>query len=173
MEKNKQTIDSPASDERTCYVVLSEELGVKHVYLDKDRADKECSLLNQSSEWDEGAAISWYVDTALLHTSAFTDTDRLNYLLQFIRIDDVGDEEYCKGIVVDNEKLEDKVRLGPEGSDQILRGTIHGWNDDLRDVIDRAMATHSFLPNTELNQRQIIGEVSDTKNNNNVYTKKL
>ena len=79
--------------------------------------------------------------------SAFTDTDRLDYLLQFIRIDDVGDEEYCKGIVVDSEKLEEKVGLGPENSDRIMRGTIHDWDDDLRDVIDRAMVAHSFLPN--------------------------
>jgi hypothetical protein len=74
----------------------------------------------------------------------FTDTDRLNYLLQFIRIDDVGDEEYCMGIVVDHESLEEKVGLGPEGSDRIMRGTIQTWNDDLRDVIDRAMVAHNF-----------------------------
>jgi hypothetical protein len=76
--------------------------------------------------------------------SQFSDTDRLNYLLQFIRIDDVGDEEYCKGIVVDHESLEEKVGLGPEGSDRIMRGTIRDWNDDLRDVIDRAMVAHNF-----------------------------
>ncbi len=76
--------------------------------------------------------------------SQFSDTDRLNYLLQFVAIDDVGDEEYCKGIVVSYEEMEEKVGLGPPDETGRMEGTIREWNDDLRDVIDRAMVLHSF-----------------------------
>jgi len=73
----------------------------------------------------------------------FTDTDRLNYLLQFIHVDDVGDEYYCKGIVVNGDSLEEKVGFGPMVNGR-MDGTVKEWNDDLRDVIDRAMVAHGF-----------------------------
>jgi hypothetical protein len=75
--------------------------------------------------------------------SKFTDTDRLNYLLQFIRVDDVGDEEYCKGIVVNGDSLEEKVGYGPMVNGR-MEGTVKEWEDGLRDVIDRSMVAHNF-----------------------------
>ena len=41
-----------------------------------------------------------------------TDTDRLNYLLKYFRIDDVGDDQYSPGIVIDHETLEDILTWG-------------------------------------------------------------
>lgn len=79
-----------------------------------------------------------------LKTSALTDTDRLNYLLQFICVDDVGDEEYCKGIVVSGERLEEEVGFGPMVNGR-MEPTVKDWGDDLRDVIDRAIIAHDFL----------------------------
>ncbi len=95
-----------------------------------------------------------YVDRPV-RSCSFTDTDRLNYLLQFIRIDDVGDEECCKGIVVDSESMEEKVGLGPMGDDWRMPGTIQDWDDDLRDVIDRAMVAHNFANGSDVRRQPL------------------
>lgn len=51
----------------SCYAILSEETGPVRVYLDEARADKECSLLNQTEEWDETGAPSYYVEPVPFH----------------------------------------------------------------------------------------------------------
>jgi hypothetical protein len=81
----------------------------------------------------------------------FSDTERLDYLLSFIRIDDVGDEQSCLGIVVNDERLETALGFGPENSDHILTPNIHSYDDNLRDVIDRSIAAHegSIFPNAK------------------------
>ena len=56
-----------------------------------------------------------------------TDSDRLDFLLKYLSIDDVGDDVICLGINVKGEKLADDLSF------------IKTWDDDLRDVIDRAI----------------------------------
>ena len=63
-----------------------------------------------------------------------TDTERLDFLLQYFCIDDIGDEEYCKGICISSEALEEKLSFLQDGS-----SNIELWNEDLRCVIDRTM----------------------------------
>ena len=62
-------------------------------------------------------------------SNLYTDTDRLNYILTFIRIEDVGDGQpgCVLGAVVRSEALEQSL------------GLCGDWADDLRDVIDRAI----------------------------------
>jgi len=72
-----------------------------------------------------------------------TDTDRLNYLLQFISVDDVGDEEYVMGVVVETESLEEQLTFGPLVGGKMLPN-VKTWTDSIRDVIDRAILAHRF-----------------------------
>jgi hypothetical protein len=65
-ENNEQTSGSPLASP-TCYAVLSEETGLVRVYLDEVRASKECSLLNQTEEWDETGGPSYYVEAVPFH----------------------------------------------------------------------------------------------------------
>lgn len=45
-----------------------------------------------------------------LHSSAQArDADRWRYVSRFMRLDDVGDDQFCLGLVVDSEGLEDRV----------------------------------------------------------------
>lgn len=73
----------------------------------------------------------------------FTDTDRLNYLLKFIFIDEIGDYDSCKGITVKKEKLETELTSGPAIEGEI-ENLVQEWDDDLRDVIDRSMVSYGF-----------------------------
>jgi hypothetical protein len=70
-----------------------------------------------------------------------TDTDRLDFLLQFLSVDDVGDETACCGVIVNHEDLEAKLGFGPmiDGRAEALAT----WREDLRSVIDKAIAAHS------------------------------
>lgn len=72
-----------------------------------------------------------------------SDTDRLNFLLRFLRIDDIGDEDFFPGVIVDQEKMEDGVGFGPPDAEGRRMSNVRGSLDDLRDVIDRAIASHS------------------------------
>jgi len=56
------------------------------------------------------------------------DTTRLDFLLEDIVIDDVGDEFSVPGIVIRHEGLSERLDYG-----------IISWNDDIRDVIDAAL----------------------------------
>jgi hypothetical protein len=77
-----------------------------------------------------------------MKTKKYTDTDRLNYLLKHIFIDDVGDEETVLGVVVASERLEMELTLGPYRAEKEIVKFVHEWDDNLRDVIDRSMASH-------------------------------
>lgn len=70
--------------------------------------------------------------------SRFSDTDRLNFLLRHFRVDDCGDEDFCPGIVISSEALEDDLFKG--FCDGVDRDAITCLQDDVRNVIDRAMA---------------------------------
>lgn len=57
-------------------------------------------------------------------------TDRLNYLVSFMAIEDVGDGEICvPGVYLQSENLEDA--LGQQ---------VRGWTDTIEELIDRAIA---------------------------------
>lgn len=66
-----------------------------------------------------------------------TDTERLDFILKYIEIDDIGDEEYIPGVIVAYEFLEDKLSFGPMVNDRAPGLCRHG--DSLRDVIDKAI----------------------------------
>ncbi len=70
-----------------------------------------------------------------------TDTNRLDFLLQYFYIDDIGDEEYCKGMCISHEALEEKLSFTPNGS-----SNIELWKEDLRTVIDRAIKFNVLTP---------------------------
>lgn len=58
-----------------------------------------------------------------------TDTERLNFILKYMCVGDVGDDEYCPGIIIDYESL----------SEDLQKYNFIEWKDNLRDVIDRAI----------------------------------
>ncbi len=41
-----------------------------------------------------------------------TDTDRLNFLLKYFAVEDIGDEDYCPVVVIRAEELEDVLTWG-------------------------------------------------------------
>ena len=58
----------------------------------------------------------------------FSDTERLDFLLRFFSVADAGDDICVTGVVVCYEALEGALGFGMD------------FDDDLRDVIDRAIA---------------------------------
>ena len=64
-----------------------------------------------------------------------TDTERLNFLLQYFCIDDIGDEDSFPGVCINSEALENILTWSPEYNSV----NVETWDDDLRDVIDRAI----------------------------------
>ena len=78
----------------------------------------------------------------IMKTKKYTDTDRLNYLLKYISIDDVGDEKTVLGVVVPSEWIEAELTLGPYRAEMEPVKLVHDWNDNLRDIIDRSMVAH-------------------------------
>lgn len=71
-----------------------------------------------------------------------SDTERLNFLLRFVRIDDVGDEHFFPNVIVDQEKMEEAIGFGPPNAAGRMMSNVHSLHDDIRDVIDRAIASH-------------------------------
>ena len=63
------------------------------------------------------------------------DTERLDFLLPFLVVDDVGDDTFCPGIVVDPDAIGDAISKGIDELDYSLCG---GFAGNMRDVIDRA-----------------------------------
>ena len=57
------------------------------------------------------------------------DTERLNFLLQFLSIEDVGDEERVMGTCVDQDRMEHALQYG----------VCTAKTDDLRTIIDWAI----------------------------------
>jgi hypothetical protein len=73
-----------------------------------------------------------------------TDTERLDFLLKYFEIDDVGDEFWVPGICIRSESLEQDLSWNPVPDDKGQpQSHICGWQDDLRDVIDRAIEANS------------------------------
>ncbi len=64
------------------------------------------------------------------------DTERLDFILKYFRIDDVGDEDYCPGVCIREEALADVLSIGVKLD----------WDDNLRDVIDRAINKEGLKP---------------------------
>jgi len=82
------------------------------------------------------------------HSQCGTDKERLDFLLRYISIEDVGDESYCPGVVVRSEALEEALSHGPKADeDGYYPNTIERWGDDMRDVIDRAIRLHHVAAN--------------------------
>lgn len=76
---------------------------------------------------------------------AFRDTERLNYLLQYFEITDIGDDKFQFGVSVDSEQLEYDLSFGKY--DPSIPGNpplFDDWTDRvwLRDVIDAAIEAH-------------------------------
>ncbi len=76
-----------------------------------------------------------------------TDTERLDFILKYFEIDDIGDAEAVPGVVINSEKLEDDLTYGaeePHPTYTAYRSSlIKEYEDDLRDVIDRAIKSHN------------------------------
>ncbi len=83
-----------------------------------------CKLLSQG---DRCECVLCCVDRLL------EESHRLSFLLQFITVEDVGDDQFCPGVVVQQESMEDALTFGQ--GNKVMVST----DDDLRDVIDRAM----------------------------------
>jgi hypothetical protein len=67
-----------------------------------------------------------------------TDTDRLDFLLQFFSVQDTGDEDVCPGMIVDTDAVSDAFDYGQLANESI--GLMCGWiNNDMRRVIDNAI----------------------------------
>ena len=73
--------------------------------------------------------------------SAPSDTDRLNFILSHFAIDDIGDEWFVPGVVISHEELEMKLTFGKFAKDR-YPALVSSLDDDLRTVIDKAIAAH-------------------------------
>ena len=56
-----------------------------------------------------------------------TDTERLDFILKYFDVEDVGDDELYIGVRINSEPLEDAL------------GFAKHWNESLRDIIDRTL----------------------------------
>ena len=73
-----------------------------------------------------------------------TDTERLDFLLQFFEIDDIGDETFVLGVRIDYETLETRLSFGaPRGPNRPMlktRLSLARPGDSMRDIIDKAIS---------------------------------
>lgn len=83
------------------------------------------------------------------------DTDRLNFILKYFTIDDIGDEEAVPGICINHEGLEDDLTWGvPHGELNTRKSHFQGpdyWKNDIRDIIDKAIESHNQSLNLTAN----------------------
>lgn len=78
------------------------------------------------------------------------DTDRLNFLLKYFNICDIGDEVAIPGVCINSEELEDDLTWGPEFGERNTRQShFKSWNDDVRDIIDRAIESRQKISKEE------------------------
>ena len=70
------------------------------------------------------------------------DTDRLDFLLKFIKVDDIGDDLPCPGIVVNHESMEDSLSWGVANSNHQRPSLVQTWDANPRTVIDKAIEAH-------------------------------
>ena len=103
---------------------------------------QDCDINNMPAWWGTSA---WYGDAPSPgEIQPHPDTARLDFLLRFIRIDDVGDSDpTLKGVVIKCEEMSDAIGFGPIKDNDADR-LIKEWDDNLRTVIDRAIAAHGF-----------------------------
>ena len=67
-----------------------------------------------------------------------TDTERLEFLTRFFRVDDTGDEDVCPGLIVDTDAVSEAFDFGPLADETVT--LMGGWQfPDMRRVIDKAM----------------------------------
>jgi len=70
-----------------------------------------------------------------------TDTQRLEFLMRFFRVDDCGDETVCPGMIVDTDAVSEAFDFGPLANETVT--LMGGWqNPDMRRAIDAAIAWH-------------------------------
>jgi len=81
-----------------------------------------------------------------------TDTDRLEFLLEHFMLDDVGDDHFCPGVIIDNESLEDRLTFGVYKNGE-AKSLISSINEDFRVIIDNAIKAHCEEENDD--QRRI------------------
>ena len=68
-----------------------------------------------------------------------SDTERLEFVMQFFRVEDVGDADVCPGMVVDIDDVSAAFDCGPLADETVT--ICGGWqNPDMRRAIDKAMA---------------------------------
>lgn len=66
------------------------------------------------------------------------DTERLDFLMQFFEVSDVGDESLCVGVVVDTDAVGEAFDFGALKDEQW--SPFSGWkNPDMRRAIDKAI----------------------------------
>ena len=61
------------------------------------------------------------------------DTERLDFLLKYFRIDDIGEEEVAFGVGIKYEDLETALSYNE------CSPAVKAHDDNLRDIIDRAI----------------------------------
>ena len=67
-----------------------------------------------------------------------TDTERLEFLMQFFEVADCGDEDVCPGMIVSADDVSKAFDYGPLSDETVT--LMDGWiNPDMRRVIDKAM----------------------------------
>lgn len=67
------------------------------------------------------------------------ESQRLEFLMQFFGVEDVGDESVCPGVVVDTDAVGDAFNCGALVDERVT--LMDGWqNPDMRRVIDKAIA---------------------------------
>lgn len=67
------------------------------------------------------------------------DSRRLEWLLRFLTVDDVGDESVCPGVIVDTDAMSDAFDSGALADESVCM--MGGWvSPDMRRAIDKAMA---------------------------------
>ena len=88
-----------------------------------------------SGEWKPGVGT---VPSRDDRHKPITDIDRLDFLLKWMTVDDIGDYAPCPGVVVDSEAIEDALSYGPPMEDG-RRPCLCDWSDDMRSVIDKAI----------------------------------
>lgn len=76
------------------------------------------------------------------------DTDRLNFILKYFTIDDIGDEIPCPGICIKCEQLEDDLSWGAD-ENGIRPSNVMTWDAQMREVIDRAIISHNKSINSD------------------------
>jgi len=69
---------------------------------------------------------------------SITDTDRLEFLMRFFTVDDVGDDSICPGMVVYADSVSEAFDFGPLADEEVT--SLGGWrNPNMRRVIDKAI----------------------------------